>query len=65
MFFLDKEFAKKDMYRISEKALLTVTIMGGCLGSLIGMYTFHHKTKKNIFIMTSLISLAIWIYILK
>ncbi len=60
LFYIDKELAKRNMYRISEKTLLLVTIMGGALGSLWGIYFFHHKTKKKVFISTALISLIIW-----
>lgn len=32
--------------RIPEKVLLGLAIAGGSVGSYIGMYVFHHKTKK-------------------
>lgn len=41
----DKFFAKKDMWRISEKALIIVAAIGGAFGAYIGMQTFRHKTK--------------------
>lgn len=44
--FIDKNQAKKKRYRISEKFLLFISLIGGCLGFYIGMYLFHHKTKK-------------------
>ncbi len=46
MFFIDKKKAEKNLWRISEKALILVSILGGSVGALIGMYTFRHKTKK-------------------
>ena len=46
MFFIDKKKAEKNLWRISEKALILVSILGGSVGALIGMYTFKHKTKK-------------------
>ncbi|MFZ7130836.1 MAG: DUF1294 domain-containing protein [Eubacteriales bacterium] len=49
MMFLDKSKAKKGIYRISEKLLLTIAILGGSLGTMIGMYVFHHKTYKKKF----------------
>ena len=64
LFYIDKELAKRDMYRISEKNLLLVTIIGGALGSLLGIYGFRHKTKKPVFISTALISLIIWILLI-
>ena len=46
MFFIDKKKEEKNLWRISEKALILVSILGGSVGALIGMYTFRHKTKK-------------------
>ena len=42
---LDKLLAIKHKNRISEKMLLTNSFIGGSIGSIIGMYTFRHKTK--------------------
>ena len=46
----DKSKAKHHLYRISEKALFTVAIIGGSLGVWLGMYLFHHKTKHWYFV---------------
>ena len=46
MFFLDKKRSIKNKYRIQEKTLLTLSMIGGCFGGIIGMNLFHHKTKK-------------------
>jgi len=43
---LDKYFAIKHKYRIPEIQLITITALGGSIGGLLGMYTFHHKTNK-------------------
>lgn len=43
--YIDKQKAIKHKWRIKESTLFLVSIMGGSLGTLIGMYTFHHKTK--------------------
>ena len=45
MYGADKYFAKKDMWRISEKALLGIAAIGGAFGAFAGMETFRHKTK--------------------
>ena len=45
MYGADKYFAKNDMWRISEKALLGVAAIGGAFGAFAGMETFRHKTK--------------------
>lgn len=47
--YLDKYFAKNNMYRISEKNLFLIAIIGGSIGSIIGMYRFRHKTKHKQF----------------
>ena len=41
----DKQKAKKDQFRIPEKTLFLVAILGGAFGTTYGMYQFHHKTK--------------------
>ena len=48
-FGLDKFKAERDMWRISEKALLSLCVIGGSIGGLAGMYTFRHKTLKPLF----------------
>ena len=41
----DKRMAQKKIWRIPEASLLAMAAIGGSIGSLIGMYTFRHKTK--------------------
>jgi len=43
---IDKKKAEKDRWRIKESTLLTLALIGGSIGAIAGMYTFHHKTKK-------------------
>lgn len=47
--YADKKRAIRGEYRISEKVLLGLSVMGGSLGIWFGMHSFHHKTKKTIF----------------
>lgn len=42
---VDKYKAKKNLWRIPESTLMTVALIGGSVGSLMGMYTVRHKTK--------------------
>lgn len=42
---LDKAKAKAGAWRIPEKTLLTIAVIGGGLGVWLGMETFRHKTK--------------------
>ena len=41
----DKHKAKQGKWRISEKTLLGIAVIGGSIGALLGMQIFHHKTK--------------------
>ena len=47
----DKKLAKTNQRRISEKALLTSAMLGGSIGSGIGMLYFRHKTSKNSYLV--------------
>lgn len=57
--YLDKKRAIKKEWRISEGTLILTSILGGSIGSLIGMYTFRHKTKHLKFKLGIPIILAI------
>ena len=46
MMWSDKRKAKKGKWRIPEQTLFIVTALGGGIGTIAGMYTFRHKTKK-------------------
>ena len=43
--FIDKQKAKRHKWRISENTLILISILGGSIGSIIGMQLFRHKTK--------------------
>ena len=47
---LDKRRARRGAWRISEKALFLPAVLGGSLGSIVGMRTFRHKTKHWYFV---------------
>ena len=51
MFWVDKRAAQNGQWRISEKALIIVSMLGGSIGSLVSMNIFRHKTKKMKFIL--------------
>ena len=42
----DKQRARKKRWRIPEATLLTVAILGGSAGCLLGMRLCRHKTRK-------------------
>jgi len=46
MMWSDKKRAKWGKWRIPEQTLFVVTAIGGGVGTIAGMYTFRHKTKK-------------------
>ena len=64
---MDKSRARKHQWRIPEKTLLLSAIVGGSIGAIAGMYTFHHKTKHWYFvigmpaILIVQIALIVWI----
>ena len=43
---LDKWKAKKGKWRVPENTLFAFAFLGGGIGTIAGMYTFRHKTKK-------------------
>ena len=47
---IDKYKAKKRAFRIPEATLFIVAIIGGSVGSILGMYVFRHKTQRRKFI---------------
>lgn len=51
-FFLygaDKRRARQAAWRIPERTLLLLGVLGGAAGGLIGMQVFHHKTRRRYF----------------
>lgn len=48
--FIDKYRAIKNKWRIPEKTLFLIAILGGSIGSNIGMRLFRHKTKHWYFV---------------
>lgn len=47
--YVDKKRAIRNQWRISEKALILIAIIGGSIGSYLGMQQFRHKTKHSKF----------------
>ena len=45
LYGIDKEKARKGRWRISEKELILVAVIGGSVGAFFGMHFFHHKTR--------------------
>ena len=51
-FGLDKWKAKSGKWRIPERTLLLLALIGGSLGALAGMIMFRHKTRKPKFFIS-------------
>ena len=47
---IDKSRAIKRLWRIPESTLFLIAIIGGSVGSIIGMRVFHHKTRHWYFV---------------
>ena len=62
IFAVDKNRAKKNLWRISEAMLLFLAFIGGALGAFLSMLIFRHKTQKLKF--TLLVPLFLIIHIL-
>ena len=41
----DKRKARRGAWRIPERTLFLPALLGGALGGVLGMRTFHHKTR--------------------
>ena len=66
---IDKLRAKRGAWRIPEKTLFLLPILGGSIGAIVGMKVFHHKTKHWYFkygmplILLLQIALVVWLKI--
>ena len=45
LYGMDKKYAREGRWRIPEKTLLGIAVIGGAAGSWMGMQAFRHKTK--------------------
>ena len=61
---IDKWKAKRGAWRIAEKVLLGIGILGGALGALAGMKFFRHKTRHWYFIAINTAALTVQIILL-
>ena len=50
-FGIDKFKAKTDCWRISERTLFLLALIGGGVGAFLGMKVFHHKTLHKKFVI--------------
>lgn len=67
---MDKRRARKGKWRIPEATLFLLAILGGSIGSVVGMRVFHHKTRHwyfkygmpAILILQLVLAWVIWQY---
>lgn len=68
LFGLDKWFAVRHMWRISERTLFAVALLGASPGAMLGMAVFHHKTRHRAFtlgmpaIFALQLALGVWLW---
>lgn len=61
---VDKRKAIKRAWRIPESTLFVLAIIGGSLGSIIGMHLFHHKTRHWYFLYGMPVILALQVILI-
>ena len=61
LMLIDKKKAQLGSWRIRESTLMTVAVLGGSIGSLMGMKLFRHKTKHLKFTLGIPVILALQI----
>ena len=64
MMGIDKQKARKRVWRIPEKVLLGVAFTGGGIGSFLGMYAFRHKTRHTKFVVLLPIAAVLYVFVL-
>ena len=57
---IDKRAAKRKKWRIPERRLLTLGIIGGGIGGILGMLVFHHKTHRIYFTICYVVNIICW-----
>ena len=66
---IDKSKARRGAWRIPEKTLFLLPLLGGSVGALLGMRVFRHKTKHWYFvwgiprILLAQTALAVWLWL--
>lgn len=61
---VDKRKAIKRAWRIPESTLFVLAIIGGSVGSIIGMHLFHHKTRHWYFLYGMPVILALQVILI-
>ena len=64
LMLVDKQKARRGVWRISERSLIGIALIGGSIGAIIGMYLFRHKTRHLKFSLGLPLILAVQIVFL-
>lgn len=70
---VDKRKARKGQWRVPEKTLFLLPLLGGSVGGILGMKAFHHKTKHwyfrwglpAILVLQLAAAFAVWYYFIR
>ena len=57
---MDKRAARRKKWRIPERRLLTLGMIGGGFGGILGMIIFHHKTHRIYFTICYEVNIICW-----
>ena len=57
---MDKRAARRKKWRIPERRLLTLGMIGGGFGGILGMIIFHHKTHRIYFTICYVVNIICW-----
>ena len=57
---MDKRAARRNKWRIPERRLLTLGLIGGGFGGILGMLVFHHKTHRVYFTICYVVNIICW-----
>ncbi len=61
---IDKARAEDGEWRVPEKTLFTIAVVGGAFGIVAGSSVFHHKTLKDSFSDVTYVAAIAWLVIL-
>lgn len=64
IFFSDKQKAKKNNKRISEKTLHIFEFIGGVFANIFLIYFIRHKNRKKEYFIITYIALILWILLI-
>lgn len=64
LMYLDKQKAVKRQWRIPEKTLLGLGLIGGGIGGILSMQLFRHKTTKGSFKAVYILGAAFAVFLL-